>query len=793
MSSEHQPNVADGGVGARVLRKEDERHLFGRGRFVADLTMPGLQEVAFLRSPLAHARIRAIGKGPAHASQVITRADMAAAGDIVADVDLPSFNGSSQPPLAHQKVRFVGEPVALAFAASRAEAEDIVETIELELDELPAFATVFSALARKDVRVHEHWDDNLVLSIDVDKNFAAHAEGAAVVVSTQADLARQCMVPLEGKAVLACWDHLAGQLVVYSSTQVPHMIRMALAQCLGIDQGIVRVIAPDVGGGFGYKCVLQQEELCVAWLALTYKTPFRYVEDRREHLVAGANSRQHHYQLTGYADARGRLLALDARILIDGGAYSVWPFSIGLEPMQATSNLPGPYDFQGYRCRTECVSTNKPGFVPYRGVARTGACLAMELLIDAIAAEVGREAWEVRFDNLIGASAMPYKTLVNRIYDSGDYPASLKKAVAGVGVERIRQRQRAGEPDGRLIGVGFATFNEQSAHGTTVFAAMGMPFVPGFEQATVRVTPDGGLEMRVGLHSHGQGMETTLAQIANEILGVPVAETRTVFGDTATTPFSTGTYASRGITMAGGAVAATCKALLPRIRKIGAHLLQQPEHLTSMERGDVVCGERRATLKEIAQAWYAHPERLPADVDTGGLEATVGYKPKVDTGAFSYATHACVVAVDPATGQVEIIDYLVVEDCGRMINPMVVEGQTYGGVAQGIGSALYEEMLYDHNAQPLNSTLADYMLPGPTELPAIRIEHMETRSANTEFGVKGVGEGGAIGPPAAILNAVNDAIRGLGATVSETPLTPERLLAALGRAEAKRGALREAA
>jgi carbon-monoxide dehydrogenase large subunit len=793
MSSEHQPNVADGGVGARVMRKEDERHLFGRGRFVADLAMPSLQEVAFLRSPLAHARIRAIDKGPAHASQVITRADMAAAADIVADVDLATYNASSQPPLAHQKVRFVGEPVALAFAPSRAEAEDIVETIELDLDELPAFPNVSSALARKDVRVHEHWNDNLVLSIDVDKNFEAHAKGAAVVVSTRADLARQCMVPLEGKAVLACWDHVANQLVVYTSTQVPHMIRMVLARCLGIDQGVIRVIAPDVGGGFGYKCVLQQEDLCVAWLALTYKTPFRYVEDRREHLVAGANSRQHHYQLTGYADASGRLLALDARILIDGGAYSVWPFSIGLEPMQATSNLPGPYDFQGFRCRTECVATNKPGFVPYRGVARTGACLAMELLLDAIAAEVGREAWEVRLDNLVPPGAMPYKTLVNRVYDSGDYPASLKKAVDGVGVGRIRERQRAGEPDGRLIGVGFATFNEQSAHGTAVFAAMGMPFVPGFEQATVRVTPDGGLEIHVGLHSHGQGMATTLAQIANEILGVPVAATRTVFGDTATTPFSTGTYASRGITMAGGAVSVTCKALLPRIHKIGAHLLQQPLHLTSMERGDVVCGERRVTLKEIAQAWYAHPERLPADVDTGGLEATMGYKPKVDTGAFSYATHACVVAVDPVTGQVEIIDYLVVEDCGRMINPMVVEGQTYGGVAQGIGSALYEEMLYDDNGQPLNSTLADYMLPGPTELPSIRIEHMETRSANTEFGVKGVGEGGAIGPPAAILNAVNDAIRGLGATVSETPLTPERLRTALALARSRPGTMREAA
>jgi carbon-monoxide dehydrogenase large subunit len=536
---------------------------------------------------------------------------------------------------------------------------------------------------------------------------------------------------------------------------------------------------------------MHPEELCIAWLALHYRKPFRYVEDRREHLIAGANSRQHHYELTAYADRAGRLLALDAHITIDGGAYSAWPFTTALEPGQAAGNLPGPYDFHGYRCRTECVATNKPGFLPYRGVARTGVCFAIELMMDAIAREVGREPWEVRHENLVPASAMPYRNVTNKLYDSGDYQESLKRAVDMIGLSAVRARQKqagqAGQAgaDRKLIGVGFATFTEQSAHGTSVFAAWGLPVVPGYDQATVRVAPDGSLEVRVGVHSHGQGMETTMAQIAHEILGVPIAQIRVVHGDTGATPFSTGTYASRSIVMSGGAVSVACKALLPRLRRIGAHLLGQPEESVQLCGGAVEGGAQRVGIAEIANAWYVNPQQLPADVDPAGLEVTMGYKPKVDSGAFSYATHACVVAVDTEIGAVEILDYVIVEDCGRMVNPMVVEGQAYGGAAQGIGTALYEEVLYDDNAQPLTSTLADYLLPGPTELPMFRIAHMETLSPNTEFGIKGVGEGGAIGPPAAIFNAVNDALRPLGAELTETPLTPQRLLAALAAAEAR--------
>jgi carbon-monoxide dehydrogenase large subunit len=553
---------------------------------------------------------------------------------------------------------------------------------------------------------------------------------------------------------------------------------------LGLDDAMIRVISPDVGGAFGYKCILQPEEICVAWLARKFRRPFRYVEDRREHLIAGANARQHHYRMTGYADKNGRLLALDAEITIDGGAYSMWPYTVGLETGQATGNLPGPYDFRGYRCKSACVATNKPGFLPYRGVARTGVCFAMELMIDAIAREIGHEPWQVRRDNLVPAAAMPYDNVARKHYDSGDYQRALDLAREKIDLDRWRARQRRGENDGRLIGVGFASYCEQSAHGTSVFAAWGLALVPGYDQATVRITPGGGLEIRVGVHSHGQGMETTLAQVAHEAIGIDIARIKVVLGDTGITPYSTGTYASRSMVMAGGAVARACEALIPRMTLIGAHLMQCATNTARYAKGVVTGPQASVTVTEIADAWYRLPYLLPPDVDLGGLEATMAYRPTVDTGAFSYASHAAVVAVDPALGEVEILDYVIVEDCGTIVNPMVVEGQMLGGAAQGIGTALYEESAYDANGQPLASTFADYLLPGATEIPAMRIFHLETPSPYTAFGMKGMGEGGAIAPPAAIFNAVNDALRGLGVELTETPLSPKRLLAAIDRAKA---------
>jgi len=712
---------------------------------------------------------------------------------MVAPSSLPNFKLSEQHHLAHGKVRFVGEPIACCVAKTRAEAEDLAEQVEVDFDELPALVDARAARRETAVRVHEEWGDNLFLTLALDNGFDEAMKQAHVVVRREIELARQSMNPMEGKASLAVWDDRANQLVLYSSSQTPHLLRIGVARFLGIPEEQLRVVSPDVGGGFGYKCIVFPEDLCVAWLALKYRRPFRYIEDRREHLVAGANSRQHHYNLTAYASKEGRLLALDAEITIDGGAYSNWPFTIGLEPGQATGNLPGPYDFRGYRVKTYCAATNKPGFLPYRGVARTGVCFAMELMMDAIARAVGRDSYEVRLENLVRPEQMPYDNVARKHYDSGDYPRALRLAREKLGADQWRERQKRGEPDGRLVGIGFASYCEQSAHGTSVFAAWGLPMTPGFDQASVRLTAGGGLEVRVGVHSHGQGMETTLAQIAHQVLGIDVSRIQVVYGDTATTPFSTGTYASRSIVMAGGAVANACRTIVPRIVKIGAHLLKCGESEARLENGAVVGPAGSVSLGQIAEAWYMRPEWLPKDADRSGLEASVAFKPKVDTGAFSYASHAVAVAVDTETGHVEILDYVLVEDCGTLVNPMVVEGQTLGGVAQGIGTAMYEEQQYDANGQPQASTFADYHMPGPTEIPTIRVFHLETPSPYTEFGIKGMGEGGAIAPPAVIFNAVNNALHPMGVEIRDTPLTPEKLLAAIERARTQTAPKREAA
>jgi carbon-monoxide dehydrogenase large subunit len=768
------------GLGARLPRKEDARLMRGRTRFIADMGMPGLREIAFVRSPIAHGRIAAIRKPEGSEGAVFVRADLASVRAIRAALGIPGFKRSECPPLAEGKVRFVGEAVAMCVADTRAQAEDLAEQVELDLDELPALADVDVALSQGAARVHDEWDDNLFLTNVIDGDIAGVARSAPVVVKREFRLARQVMNPLEGKAVLAYWDDRADQLVVYTSTQVPHMIRWALAEHLGIEQGKVRVIAPDVGGGFGYKCVLHPEELCVAWLALAFRQPFRWIEDRREHLVSGANCREHRYEITAYADERGLLLGLDARITIDAGAYSVWPFTACLEGTMAAGHLPGPYVIPVYRAHTRSVATNKPAIIPYRGVARTGICFAMELTLDAVARAVGRDAWDVRRENLVARAAMPFRNATGKVYDSGDYARSLDMALEAIGADAVRARQAKGEPDGRLIGIGTANYIEMTAHGTALFAALGLPFAPGFEQATVRFTPDGGLEIRVGVHSHGQGMETSLAQLAHEILGVDVAKIAVLHGDTAFSPFSTGTYASRSITMAGGAVVRACRALLPRLARIAAHVLKfegEPE----FRQGRFIAPSGEIAVGDVARVFYLQPQKLPAGADSTGLEITEGFKPKVDTGQYSYGTHAALVAVDPAMGKVDILDYVIVEDCGTLVNPLIVEGQAYGGAAQGIGTALLEEMQFDGNGQPLGSTLSDYLLPGAGEMPPIRILHLETPSPNTEFGIKGAGEGGAIPPPAAIFNAVNDALRPLGVEVTETPLTPRRLITALAK------------
>ena len=771
------------GVGASLRRKEDDRLLRGRGQFVGDFRFAGMKDVAFVRSPLAHATVGAIRVPQALRDQVFTAADLVGVKPIVAISGLPGFKASEQPILADTKVRQVGELLAMCFGDTRAQAEDIAATVEVDLAELPAVVDMLKAREPGSPLLHEHWGDNVFLETFVDINMEA-AFDAPIKITREISTARQSMAPMEGRGTVAIWDTRHEQLVLHTGSQMPHIMRNGLAECLGLDQAQVRIISPDVGGGFGYKGILLAEDICLGWLAMRCGHPVRWIEDRREHLTAGANCREHHYRITAYADRDGTLRGIDCEATVDSGAYSSYPFSACLEASQVASILPGPYDFPSYRCRTWSVATNKCPILPYRGVARTGVCTALELMLDLVAREAGLEPCEVRLKNLVRPDQMPFDNITRKHFDSGDYPEALRRAMALIDVPAFRARQRRGEADGRLVGIGLAVYCEQGAHGTSVYAGWGIPMVPGHEQATARLTPDGGLEIRVGVHSHGQGMETSLAQVAYEILGIETARIKVVHGDTQYTPYSTGTWGSRCAVMAGGAVATAAREVGRLAMAIGAHLLQAEVGEVELAAGSIVGPHGSVTLAEVAKTWYRRPQDLPLDVDPRGLEATIGYKPVRDSGTFSYAVHFATVAVDPEIGNVEILDYAIVEDGGRLINPMVVDGQIYGGLAQGIGTALYEEMRFDASGQPLASTFADYLLPGPTEVPTPKLAHMETLAPYTEFGQKGIGEGGAIAPPAAIGNAVNDALKGFGAELLHSPITPRRVLVAIADARA---------
>ena len=781
----HIAGAAGQGVGARVERKEDKRLMAGRGQFVGDLRIAGLWDVAFARSPIAHGRLKGIEKPAGCEAAVFTMDDLAGVKPIRAVSSLKGFKASDQWPLARNKVRQVGELIAACIAPTRAQAEDLAQAVYADIEEMPAVVDMRAARTAPPALVHEEWGDNLFLESFVDDDIAALRD-APIKLTRHIRTARQCMSPLEGRGVVCQWDSRLDQLTMWSSAQMVHVNRQGLAECLGLDQGQIRVIAPDVGGGFGYKGILLPEEIVLAYLTIKLGRPLRWIEDRREQLIANANCREHDYDITVYAERNGRLLGIDCEATVDSGAYSSYPFSACLEAAQVSSILPGPYKMERFRCRTWAVATNKPPSLPYRGVARTGVCFALELMIDAIAREAGIEPLDVRLRNVVQAAEMPYDNITKKHFDSGDYPRVLEMARKAIGLEAVRARQKVGEADGRRIGVGFAVFCEQAAHGASVYFGWGVPIVPGYEQCRARLTADGVLELAIGAHSHGQGMETTMAQVANQVLGIDISKVRLSHGDTGQSPFSTGTWGSRSMVMSGGAVAAACKEMARRVRQIAAKLLGCDLDKLTLAAGQVFEGDAaRMSLADIAHVWHRAPQMLPADVEPAGLEVIAGYKAGRDTGTFSYACHAVVVVVDTELGAVEIIDYVIAEDGGVLVNPMVVDGQIIGGAAQGIGTALYEEMPFDENGQPLASTLADYMLPGAPEVPSIRIEHIETPSPYTEFGQKGIGEGGAIAPPAAIANAINDALQGMGVEITESPMSPKRLLAAISAARAR--------
>jgi carbon-monoxide dehydrogenase large subunit len=770
------------GVGASLLRKEDDRHLHGRGQFVSDIKLPGTMDVAFVRSPHAHARIKSITVPPDARGRVFMAADLPRVTPIRIVSHATGAKSPAWPPLATDKVRYVGEAIAACIAPSRGEAEDLANAVSVDFQVLESVIDAPRDMRGSRNPVHEHWGDNLYIERVVEGgDIDAAARAAEVVVTRQFRMQRQSGAPLEGRAVLAYRDHRLDEVVVYASTQTPHTVRVALAEILDIDERRIRVVAPDIGGGFGPKARLYPEEIILAALALELDHPVRWVEDRGEHLLTTAHTRDHHYKVTAYADRQGRILGVDAEIVVDAGAYGLWPQGPYQEAAMAARNLPGPYTIPNYRAKHYTVATNKTPLGPYRGVGRPGACFAVERMIDEVARAIGRDPNEVRTLNMVRPEQMPFTTIGGMRLDNGDYAQSVRLCAELLDLPGVRARQQRGEPDGRLIGIGFAAFAEQTAHGAAEFAARGAAIIPGFESCTARVLTDGSLVLMVGIQSHGQGLETTLSQIASEELGIDPGRISVRHGDTESTAFGFGTFASRSMVMSGGAVARASRILRDKLCRIGAHLLQCEVTEVRCADGVVLGPQGSVTIAEIAKVAHLRMDGLPPGVDPL-LDATATYEPAIGTGVFSYATHGAVVAVDPETGFVELLDFAVAEDCGTMVNPMIVEGQIRGGVVQGIGTALYEEIPYDETGQPLAGTLADYLLPGAAEMPAIKIGHLHTPATTTEYGMKGMGEGGAVAPPAAIANAVRDALAASGAEVNETPITPRRVMAAIRKA-----------
>ena len=771
------------GVGASVLRKEDARHLAGQGQFVADIRLPRIHDVAFVRSPHAHARIKSIDIPPDHADVVFTAKTLPRLSDLRAVPQVAGFKVSGYPPLATDKVRFVGEVIAVCVARTRAEAEDIAAAIVVQYDVLDA--VVDASTADTGPLVHEIWGSNSFIERTFENgDLEAARRAAAVTINRRYRMNRHAGVPLEGRAALAHWDHRRNELVFYNSTQAPHIMRLGLSEVLGLEERQIRVIAPDVGGGFGSKARLSPEDVVTAALALHLGHPVRWIEDRNEHFLASTHTRDHHYMVTAYADARGKILGFDAELHVDSGAYAMWPNGPFLETGMAARNLPGPYDIAAYRVKTHTVATNKPPIGPYRGVGRPGACFAIERTIDEIARAVGRDPVDVRRDNLVRPEQMPFKTVGGLLFDCGDYPRIVELAAETIGLDAWRSRQAAGEKDGRLIGVGFACYSEQTGHGCGEWVSRGSPFIPGYESCTARLMPDGTLELLVGIMSHGQGLETTLSQIAHQELTVDIDKISVRHGDTAISPFGNGTIASRSMVMAGGAVAKTTRLLRDKIMQVGAHLMQADVGTLRCEGGRIVGAAASIGIDEIARVGHLRMEALPNGVEPL-MTVTSTYQPGIDTGVFAYAAHVAIVAVDPRTGHVELLDFAVAEDCGTVVNPMIVDAQVRGGVVQGIGTALYEEIPYDEQGQPLATNFGDYLMPGASEMPDIKIAHLHIATPHTEYGVKGMGEGGAIAPPAAIANAVTDALRRFGAEANETPITPRRIVAAITAAKAR--------
>jgi carbon-monoxide dehydrogenase large subunit len=770
-------------VGTSVIPDEAIPLVEGDGRFINDIRLPGMYHVAFLRSQHAHARLNAIDTTEARALPGVIK--VLTGRELLGKVDpfrsMPNrFSGgeSVQHWLAVDKVRFCGEAICAVVAEDRATAEDALDLIAVDYH--PLAAVTDPRLAEQDGAplVHDTCTNNHLIAREYERgNVDEVFRNAHLAVKRSFKIGRKQALCLEGRGCVAGYRESSFALTVWMSHQLPYVVRHYLAKHLRVAETDVRVIIPHTGGGFGQKASIYPEEFVCAYLALNLRRPVKWVEDRIENMLASTHARDQYLEVELAADRDGRILALRSDVWVDVGAYSTYLWSAGMEPLQTAGLMPGPYKINALRYRTRGVATNKTPVGPYRAVGRPSASASLELLIDEMARRLKLDPVEVRLRNLIPIEEMPYRNANNLVHDHVNYIPCLKLATLKSDYLKHRADQGEGRT-GKLRGIGVACFAELTGLGTSTAVGPGTLLQPGRDAVTLRLETSGVLTVAAALPSQGQRIITAMRQVASDELGMRLEDISSITNDTATAPYGFGTFASRTAVFGSGAVIQAARELRQRMLALGAHLLQAPaDELTIVNSViQTVDRSKSITLREMAEKSFFSAKDIPPELNTG-FEVTSFYDPKF--GSFAAGAHVVLVDVDPQTGHVEIVRYVAVEDVGTVINPAVVEGQIIGGIAQGIGEALLEELVYDEAGQPRTVTLADYLIPSALEIPRIELHHANTPSSALG-GFKGCGEGSIIGALGAVACAISDALSHKGGDIHEFPATPERVLRGLG-------------
>ena len=767
-------------VGKPVRRVEDARLLSGRGRYVDDLPAAHALHLAILRSDQAHAKIAHVNTDTARAMPgvrgIFVWSDIASlVKPALATSRMADYQPTAIHALANGVVHFVGEPVVAVLADSRYLAEDARDAIEVQFESLPVEANPEAAARPGAPLLHAELKSNVLVERsfvrgDAEAVFAT----APVTVSARFRFHRKTSVAMEPRCYFAEVDSGRDSLTLYTSSQVPGIVRDALADLLDMPGNRLTVVAPDVGGGFGGKTSLYQEEMLVCTLARLTGRAVKWTGDRLEDLLSTSQGFDEHVEAGLAVDGEGRILALRAEVVGDVGAYSIYPWTAGIEPVQVISFMPGPYRLSCYHGHVRAVATPKSPTGPYRGVGRPTSTFVMERLVDMAAAKLEIDPVEMRRRNLVGPEEFPYRTAVGIVWDRSGFLEGLEAAALRFDYAAARAAQAKARATGRWVGIGVASYAELSGIGSRISASPGMPINTGTDTCVIELDSTGSITASFGCASHGQGHETTLAQVLADELGARFADIRVVTGSSAAVPHGTGSYASRTAVISGGAAILAARELRARMLRVAAHLINARAEYLVISDGvikDPISGAN-ISIQALARAMYSQMGRVPAEVRED-LCVTRVYDPVV--GTTSSATHLVQVEVDPETFAVHIQRYVIAEDCGRIINPLIVTGQARGGLAQGIGAALLEEVVYDADGQLLTASLVDYLVPSAPEVPDLELVHLPTEAPNTLGGFRGMGEGGTIGSPAAIANAVTDALSPLGIDIVELPVTPERL------------------